>query len=158
MTAWGALIDFFKQYKRFIGTSSRSSFNWMTWFWNIIYWIIAILIVFVAGLGAFFGKHGTSMTDATPLLGTIILVTVISVVLSIIIIIPNLALYARRLHDMGYSGWWQLIVIIVNVILIVGAMYSGINEDILYGIQTVISLGFNLWLSFGQTKFNTKYS
>ena len=130
----------------------------MTWFWNIIYWIIAILIVFVAGLGAFFGKHGTSMTDATPLFGTIILVAVISVVLSIIIIIPNLALYARRLHDMGYSGWWQLIVIIVNVILIVGAMYSGINEDILYGIQTVISLGFNLWLSFGQTKFNTQYS
>ena len=58
MTAWGALIDFFKQYKRFIGTSSRSAFNWMTWFWNIIYWIIAILIVFVAGLGAFLVSTG----------------------------------------------------------------------------------------------------
>ena len=99
MTACGALIDFFKQYRRFIGTSSRSGFNWMAWFWGIIYWIIAILIVCIAGLGAFFGKHGDIMTDTTPLLGTIILVVVISVLLSIIIIIPNLALYARRLHD-----------------------------------------------------------
>ena len=79
MTAWGALTDFFKQYKRFIGTSSRSAFNWMTWFWSIIYWIIAILIVCVAGLGAFFGKHGASMTDETPLFGTIMLVAVIQV-------------------------------------------------------------------------------
>jgi len=58
MTAWGALTDFFKQYKRFIGTSSRSAFNWMTWFWSIIYWIIAILIVCVAGLGAFLVSMG----------------------------------------------------------------------------------------------------
>ena len=159
MTAWGALIDFFKQYRRFIGTSSRSVFNWMAWFWGIIYWIIAILIVCIAGLGAFFGKHGDIMTDTTPLLGTIILVVVISVLLSIIIIIPNLALYARRLHDMGYSGWWQLIIIIVNVATIIVAVINpGINEDILYGIQTISSLCFTLWLSFGPSKLNTKYN
>ena len=158
MTAWGALTDFFKQYTRFIGTSSRSAFNWMAWFWSIIYLIVALLIVCVAGLGVFFGKRGATATDTTPLLGTIILVVVASLVLSIIIIIPNLALYARRLHDMGYSGWWQVTPTIVTVVAILSVRLLGVNEVVLTVIQVIISLGFNLWLSFSQSKPNNKYS
>lgn len=43
-------------------------------------------------------------------------IPVIGWIISIALIIPNLAVGARRLHDTGKSGWWWLI----NLIPIVG--------------------------------------
>lgn len=158
MSSWGALVDFFQRYKAFIGTSSRSAFNWMTWFWGVIYIMIAATIIGVAGLGSFLGKHGEFATDTRPLLGTIVLVLVISVIMFIAVIVPNLALYSRRLHDMGYSGWWQVLPLAVNALLILVVMFWGVSNELVSGIQAVISYGFSLWLSFSPSKINTKYS
>lgn len=36
-------------------------------------------------------------------------------ILSLIVIVPALAVTARRLHDMDRSGWWQLIMLIPGV-------------------------------------------
>ncbi|AEJ31711.1 MULTISPECIES: DUF805 domain-containing protein [Leuconostoc] len=158
MSAWGALTDFFKRYTSFRGTSSRRAYNWMTWFWGVIYVMIAVIIIGVAGLGSFLGKHGEVATDTRPLLGTIILVLLISLMMSIIVIIPNLALYSRRLHDMGYSGWWQVVPLIINVVITLGIMYFGKSESDLSWGPSVISFGFSLWLSFMPSKTNTRYS
>lgn len=158
MSAWGALADFFKRYATFRGTSSRSAFNWMTWFWGIIYLIIAIVIIGVAGLGSFFGKHGDVATDTMPLLGTIILVSVISLVMFIVAIIPNLALYSRRLHDMGYSGWWQVLPLVINALLMLVVLFFGVSDNLFNAIQAMISFGFSLWLAFMPSKLNTRYS
>lgn len=158
MTAWQALTDFFKRYTRFIGTRSRSAFNWIVWFWGVIYLIVAVLIIVVAGLGVFFGKHGDTATDTTPFLGTIILVALSVMVLSIIVIIPNLALYARRLHDMGFSGWWQIVPMIVNAIITLIIIFFTNNNEQFYWLQSMISLVFALWLSFSKSKPNSPYS
>ena len=39
--------------------------------------------------------------------------SVISSLFTLVNIIPNIALVTRRLHDVGRSGWWYLIVITV---------------------------------------------
>lgn len=39
--------------------------------------------------------------------------------LSLILLLPNLAIGARRLHDVGKSGWWWLI----NLVPLVGTLY-----------------------------------
>jgi uncharacterized membrane protein YhaH (DUF805 family) len=41
--------------------------------------------------------------------------------LSLALLIPNIAIGARRLHDIGKSGWWQLIAFIpfVGVIILI---------------------------------------
>jgi len=36
----------------------------------------------------------------------------LGLVFSLVMLVPMLAYGARRLHDMGRSGWWQLLVII----------------------------------------------
>ena len=46
---------------------------------------------------------------------------VISSIFSLIIFVPSIAIGARRLHDVGKSGWWQLIAIVplVGIILLI---------------------------------------
>ena len=56
------------------------------------------------------------------MLDTIIGVGVLDSLFTLLILIPGLALGARRLHDIGKSGWWQLLwfaIIVGWVILII---------------------------------------
>ena len=44
----------------------------------------------------------------------------IYLIFNILILIPSLAVGARRLHDIGRSGWWQLIYFtIIGIILLI---------------------------------------
>lgn len=38
--------------------------------------------------------------------------TILSSVFSLVMLVPSLSYGARRLHDMGRSGWWQLLLFI----------------------------------------------
>ncbi len=55
---------------------------------------------------------------------------------SLIVLMPSLAVGARRLHDTGRSGWWQLlniIPIIGSIILIVFFAQRGEKHENYYG-------------------------
>ena len=72
----------FKKYAAFNGRASRSEF----WFFQLAYFLLALTIsVF------------TTPEQWVP-----------SVALDVLVIIPVLAVSARRLHDTGRSGWNQL--------------------------------------------------
>ena len=43
------------------------------------------------------------------IIGALIGTKILSTVYSLALLVPTLALGARRLHDTGRSGWWQLI-------------------------------------------------
>ena len=44
----------------------------------------------------------------------------ITLIFQIIIILPSIAVGARRLHDIGKSGWWQLLVLtLIGIILLI---------------------------------------
>jgi uncharacterized membrane protein YhaH (DUF805 family) len=43
----------------------------------------------------------------------------ISAIVSLALLVPSLSIAARRLHDTGRSGWWQLILLIPIIGLIV---------------------------------------
>ena len=53
----------------------------------------------------------------------------------IIILLPSLAVGARRLHDTGRSGWWQLLylTIIGIIVLIVWWIADGTKKNNSYG-------------------------
>tara|TARA_X000000950_G_C13824274_1_gene623291 strand:- start:83 stop:328 length:246 start_codon:yes stop_codon:yes gene_type:complete len=59
----------------------------------------------------------------------------VQVVFNVAILLPSYALAARRLHDVGRSGWWQLIAItIVGLIpLFLWFVTEGDSETNKYG-------------------------
>ncbi len=54
---------------------------------------------------------------------------IISGIVSLIMIYPSLALYAKRWHDRGKSGWWTLIILVP----IVGAIWILVELGFLRG-------------------------
>ncbi len=77
-----------KNYATFQGRATRKEY-WMFVLFNFIMWCVLSAIELI--------------TDMPPFLRIVYLVAVF---------IPSLAVTARRLHDIGRSGWWQLISII----------------------------------------------
>lgn len=77
--------DALKNYATFDGKATRTQF----WMFVLVNIIISIVLNILAGF--------------------VSAVTYLSWIYSLALIIPSLAIGARRLHDIGKSGWWQLI-------------------------------------------------
>lgn len=82
-------LDAWHKYHSFSGRATRKDY------WG--FFLINLLIAFVIGIvEAIIG-----MDDGF-----------ISSLYSLAVICPNLALGARRLHDVGKSGWWQIAIVV----------------------------------------------
>jgi uncharacterized membrane protein YhaH (DUF805 family) len=88
-----AVSDGFSKYAMFSGRSSRSAY----WWWTLFYFLVIL---------------GASILDAAA--NTPIFVGLAWLAL----ILPNLAVLVRRLHDTDHSGWWVLI----GLIPLIGAI------------------------------------
>ena len=103
----------FSNYVNFQGRATRAEFWW---------WFLFIVIADVV-LGIVDSILGTGF------LGSLF---------GLAIIIPGLALGARRLHDIGISGWWQLLwfaIIVGWIILLVWAIRQGNRGQNHYGFD-----------------------
>jgi len=83
-----------KDYAVFTGRSQRMEFWIFILISTIITWILGYIDI-AAGL-----------VDPETGLG------LVSAIYSLAVLIPSVAVGARRLHDIGRSGWWQLLVLI----------------------------------------------
>jgi uncharacterized membrane protein YhaH (DUF805 family) len=91
MRFFDAIESGFRKYSQFSGRASRSEF----WYW--------ILFGFLGGIVIFlFDAFIFRMPQIRPL----------GILFSLAIIIPNISVTARRLHDINRSGWWQLLLFI----------------------------------------------
>jgi len=105
-----------KKYATFTGRAQRAEYWYFVLFSTIVSIVLTILDV----------MFGTLIPSGTGLL---------SGVYSLAILIPSIAVGARRLHDIGKSGWWQLIAIIpiIGWILIIVWLATDSKEDNQYG-------------------------
>lgn len=108
------LIKYFKmgfqKYADFSTRSSRSEF----WWFQLGYLLMFVPVLIILGLATFLFVDGVGDDASDSLMGLIIL----AVVLGIIImgtIIPQIAIFVRRLHDVGHSGWLYLLTMIPYV-------------------------------------------
>lgn len=85
-----SIVICFKKYVDFTGRAGRPEF-----WWFVLFGIICIVVA----------------TVISPLLGNLV---------SLGLLLPNLAVGARRLHDINRTGWWQLICLVplIGLILI----------------------------------------
>lgn len=78
LLAWHRFADF-------SGRSQRAEF----WTFTLVNWA---LLVVLGAIGGLFGGDGSLLTG----------------LFSLLVLVPSLAVTARRLHDVGRSGWWML--------------------------------------------------
>ena len=107
-----------KNYVGFSGRARRKEY-WMFVLFNIIFAVAAMILDNVLGLAS-------KQTGYGPIYGLYILA----------ILLPSIAVTTRRLHDIGKSGWWQLlglIPLIGAIVLIVWAAKEGDHGDNAYG-------------------------
>jgi uncharacterized membrane protein YhaH (DUF805 family) len=91
-----AIRSCLKQYATFFGRASRSEY----WFWYL-FWLIIQTVSRIVDSCIFPHQeyiHGYSHNYGPT-----------EMVLILIFFMPALAVSARRLHDIGKSGWWLLI-------------------------------------------------
>ena len=99
-----------EKYATFSGRAARSEY----WWFQLFYWIfIVVAAAVIFGLG---GDEGAGFNS----LGTVALIVFGIIFLGLII--PMLSVTVRRIHDLGYSGWWYLAYIILSAIPYIGAL------------------------------------
>lgn len=84
-----AIKSAFANYANFNGRASRSEY-----WWFFLFTVLVNLALEVAN----------GPMDDPPLVGALV-----GAAISLAILVPSLAVAARRLHDVNRSGWWQLI-------------------------------------------------
>lgn len=97
-----------KRYAEFSGRSRRMEF----WMWQLFKFLVScvIWILIIALFGAAFMNFAATKDPAqlVALGGGFILVWLICMVFGLAILIPDIAVAVRRLHDTNRSGWWYL--------------------------------------------------
>ncbi|TIC82889.1 DUF805 domain-containing protein [Nocardioides sp. GY 10127] len=90
MTITDAVTRVLTHYADFTGRARRSEF----WYYVLAYVLLSIVLNL---LGNLTGRPGE------------VLFGVVSSLVGLALLCPSLAVGARRLHDTGRSGWWQLL-------------------------------------------------
>lgn len=129
-TMGAAVRRFFKKYATFTGRASRSEYWWWVLAGGIVSIVLSILIVTTGA--ARMGSDGVWQVQGGP--GVIFVV--LSALWSLAIIIPQIALLVRRLHDTNRSGFWAFIYfvplvgpIILFVFTLLGSKPEGARFD-----------------------------
>ena len=96
MTFPDAVKICFHKYADFNGRARRSEF----WWWVLFTFLLGIVAGIIDTI------LGTRNSSGTGLIGSIT---------NLAVLLPSLAVGARRLHDTGRSGWWQLLWIVICI-------------------------------------------
>jgi uncharacterized membrane protein YhaH (DUF805 family) len=98
------------KYATFSGRASRSEFWWFYLFTVLISWGAAVA--------------GSAMAEPD-----LPMQTILPNVVALAFIVPQWAVGARRLHDIGRSGWWQLIAITLIGVFLLIYWYARNGQD-----------------------------
>lgn len=93
----------FAQYATFSGRARRTEY----WYFALINTIASIAIMIA------FGEDSAA-----------------SLVFALVLFLPNIAVGARRLHDIGRTGWWQLIILVPIIGWIVMIVFGATNGQV----------------------------
>lgn len=136
MTFGTSIRTCLSKYGTFSGRASRSEFWWFYLFNILVVGIPAFFgaIFFVTAIGSDPGSvESSGSIGAMGVLGVILYA--IAAIAALALLIPNLAVGCRRLHDRGTSGWLLLLMLVpcANIVLLVFYLLEGTRGDNFYG-------------------------
>lgn len=118
-----------RQYFDFAGRARRKEF----WMFMLIATIISLVL---ARLDSAFGLAGHGVIGDGP----------INDIYQILIFVPSMAVGARRLHDIGRSGWWQLAFLVPTLLVGIGAAEATQGSPITLFIGLATFVAILIWL------------
>ena len=107
--SWNPIVAFttcLKRYAKLNGRASRSEY----WYWYLVTLGISLILQVLMGV----------CTSVDETFGLII--SLLSILVCLGLLLPGIAVFVRRMHDTGRSGWswlWGLIPFVGGIILLV---------------------------------------
>ncbi|WP_430867983.1 DUF805 domain-containing protein [Demequina aurantiaca] len=112
------------KYGVFRGRARRKEY----WWFVIISWLLAAVLLagFLATSGgAIVAVDGTWKFDDSQVTDAGLAFLVALAAISLILIVPHLAVTVRRLHDSGKSGGWVLLLLVLPIVVYILALLRG---------------------------------
>ena len=119
-------IESLKKYAVFGGRSRRAEY----WYFVRFSALIGIAVVMIEGMMA--GGNGIASEDTVPNP----MDSILSIIYTLAILIPSIAVTTRRLHDVDKSGWWQLlhfILFIGSIVILIWMLKPGTTGSNRFG-------------------------
>lgn len=114
-----------RKYAQFSGRARRKEY-WLFWLLLIMIELVFFTLISLAG-----GNDSTGQFSPAAM-G----VALIFVIIFVAMIVPSLAVMARRLHDINHSAWWMLIAFVPGLgalVLFVFSVLPGTTGDNRFG-------------------------
>jgi len=130
------VLEVFSKYAVFTGRARRKEY----WYWYLFNFLISLLIVAASMVITLTYESETN----NGIGGFSLFFNLLSLLYSLGIFIPNLAVTVRRLHDTNRSGWTffiSLIPLIGGIILLVYLVEDGTPGDNQYGPNPKAGVG-----------------
>lgn len=89
-----AVCSFFKNYAVFSGRANRSEY----WYSILFCTLVGFALGLVEEIGGLYPYEDESL---------------LANLFNIIILVPSLSVFFRRMHDVGRSGWWYMLIFTV---------------------------------------------
>ena len=113
-----AVVSVLTNWNNFSGRACRSEF----WYFVLATFLVSIIISII--------EIATGMVDIqTAEMG------ILSIILTLLLVVPSLSVTARRLQDRGWSGWWQLLylTIVGGLVIVVLNILPAIEDENKWG-------------------------
>ncbi|QIL49940.1 DUF805 domain-containing protein [Weissella coleopterorum] len=110
---WQAFKNYWRRGVDFRGKSTRAEYWWM------VLWAVLFSVILLGGLAIsmflWTSNHGIGQIE-TLIFKNIIYFLILTIVISVILIIPTTALTVRRLRDTGFKTWLIWVLILLNYV------------------------------------------
>ena len=106
-------VDALRQYANFSGRATRQQY----WMYVLIYVAISLVL---------------------GVIDSLIGLALLGLIFSLVLLVPGISIATRRLHDIGRSGWWQLLWIIpvIGWIVLLVFFVTDSADDNTYGANS----------------------
>ncbi len=109
-----AIQLFFSRYVDFQGRSRRSEYWWVALFNVVVFGVGTVLAMVLGGVNFETGEMGPLAYVVFGLLG----------LYALGILVPSVALFVRRLHDINQTGWIYLGLVLLGFVPLIGLLAS----------------------------------